>query len=159
MKDTLDSKTETSPTPKNEGLTSKGIAAMQGETKQEWKDHGMIDVPVADLPEPDGVTSPADFNHHITWQDAVNHTRQLPEIQAEIKAGKTRDDFYQEDVDQGVFGTQGKIGTYDLFYGKSEPIVLNKVDDQYDIVSGRHRIFAAKALGLETIPAQVHEKL
>jgi len=31
--------------------------------------------------------------------------------------------------------------------------------DSYEIVNGRHRIYMARELGLETIPARVKEKM
>ena len=57
----------TSESPKPES-----IKAIQGETSatSDWKDHGIIDVPVEELPMPENVTNPNDFDHHITWQDA-----------------------------------------------------------------------------------------
>ena len=149
-------------TPKDSeaGLTPKGVAAMQGDTKAErdWVDRGIVDVPVADLPAPEGVSSPVDFDHHIAWEDAQSATKQLPEIQKAVKEGKNGDDFYQEDQAANLDYGHGSLRTYDLFYG-SDAVKLDKVGDQYTIVSGRHRIFAAKDAGLETIPARVSEKV
>lgn len=137
-----------------------GIKAMQGEseTRSEWKDHGIVDVPVADLPDPDGVSSPQDFDHHISWEDAQSATKQLPDIQKQIAEGKSADDFSAEDQAAGLEYSQGKRRLYDLYYG-SDPVTLDKDGSEYDIVSGRHRIFSAKELGLETIPAHVREKV
>lgn len=142
-----------------ESLKPESIKAIQGEIPAlaGWKDHGIVDVPVKDLPWPEDVTSPNDFDHHITWDDAKSATLQLPEIQKEVKAGKTRDDFSAEDQAAGKDDTNGKRRIYDLFYG-SDPIRLSKDGDRYDIVNGHHRVFAAKELGLETIPARVIEK-
>jgi hypothetical protein len=141
-------------------LTPKGIAAMQGDTKagKDWVERGIVDVPMADLPSPEGVSSPADFDHHIAWQDAQSATKQIPEIQKAVKDGKTGDDFFREDQAANLDYAHGKQRTYDLFYG-SDAVKLDKVGDQYTIVSGRHRIFAAKDAGLETIPARVSEKV
>jgi len=117
-----------------------------------------VDVPVADLPMPEGVNGPDDFGHHISWEDAKSTTELLPEIQQEIKTGKGRDDFHLEDQQHGLEYSKSKERICDLYYG-SDPVVLDKVGDQYDIVSGRHRIYAAKHLGLETIPARLKEKI
>jgi hypothetical protein len=132
------------------------------EVKQlsEWKDLGIINVPVANLPDPDGVSSPADFNHHINWEDAKSATQQLPQIQKEVgEEGKTRDDFADQDQASGLDYSQGKTRIYDLYYSKNDPVKVNKIGEEYTIDSGRHRIYAAKALGLETIPARVSEKI
>jgi hypothetical protein len=151
---------ETQPLDQKEPLSVKGIAAAQGEAerKSDWVDHGIIDVQVSDLPDPENVSSPEDFDHHISWEDAQKATKQLPEIQKEVNGGKTGDDFYDEDQAAGLDHSEGKKRIYDLYYG-SDPVRLDKVGDQYDIVSGRHRIFAAKELGLDTIPARVREKI
>ena len=141
-------------------LEPETIKAIQGGdiNNQEWVDRGIVDVPVADIPMPEDVTSPEDFNHHISWENAKSATEQLPQIQEAVKSGKCRDDFWSEDQKNGMDWAHGKERVYDLFYG-NDPIKLDKEGDHYDIVSGRHRIYAAKALGLETIPARLHEKL
>ena len=71
-------KTEISEAPNTEhqdpksDLSKKGQQALRGEINESdgWIDHGIIDVPVANLPAPEGVSSPADFDHHIQWEDA-----------------------------------------------------------------------------------------
>jgi hypothetical protein len=152
--------TETSDFKPPETLSPKGIAAIQGDTgdvNKEWKDLGIVDVPVSSLPMPEDVSGPQDFNHHITYDDAISATKQLPEVQKQVAAGKTREDFWNEDQRAGVDYAQGKERVYDLFYG-NDPIALEKIGDHYDILSGRHRIYAAKELGLATIPAHVRER-
>lgn len=144
-----------------ERLSSGGIARMQGKVSdagREWKDLGIIDVPVANLPKPDGADGPQDFDHHISYPDAIAASRQLPDLQEQVRAGKTGDDFWADDQAAGLDYAHGRQRLYDLYYG-SDPVRLDKVGDQYDIVSGRHRIFAAKELGLATIPAHVREKV
>lgn len=144
-----------------ENPSPKGMAAVQGleaDTAGEWKDLGMVDVPVADLPMPEGVSGPADFDHHISYEDAVSATRLLPEVQAEVRAGKTRDDFWAADRAAGLDYAHGQERVYDLYYG-SDPVTLSKEGGKYSLESGRHRVYAAKALGLDSIPARVHEKL
>jgi hypothetical protein len=99
-----------------------------------------------------------DFDHHIAWEDARSATLKLPEIQQEVNTGKSGDDFMAEDQAAGLDYAHGKRRVYDLYYG-SDPVTLNKMGEKYDIVSGRHRVFAAKELGLSTIPARVIEKM
>ncbi len=144
----------------NNSLSSEGIRSIQGETDKnpEWIDRGIIDVSVADLPDPEGVSSPEDFDHHIKWDDARSATEALPQMQQEVKNGKVRDDFHAQDVQDGLDYQHGKERIYDLYFG-GDPVAVDKVGDQYTIVSGRHRIFAAKEAGLETIPARVNEKV
>jgi len=127
------------------------------EALRESKIRGFFDVPVADLPDPEGVGSPADFDHHITWENAKSAALLLPQIQQEIANGKTGDDFAMEDLAAGLDWQNGKKRVYDLFYSNNEPIRLEKGGNGYSITSGRHRIYAAKAVGLHTIPAKVVE--
>lgn len=140
-------------------LSEEGRNSIQGieSTKSEWVDRGIIDVPVKDLPAPDDVDSPDDFSK-ISWDDAITASEQLPGIQADVNAGKTAEDFSKEDEINGQSWQTGKRRIYDLYYG-NDPVVLDKDGDQYTIDSGRHRIFAAKKLDLETIPARVKEKI
>ena len=141
-------------------LSQTGISAVQGETdaQQDWVDQGIMDVKVADLPNPEGVSGPEDFNHHISYEDAVRACEQLPEVQQEVNSGKTGEDYTTEDEAAGLSYPEGKRRVYDLFYSESDPIKLDKDGDTYDIVSGRHRIYVAKAVGLESVPARVVEK-
>lgn len=162
----MDSKYETpeASDPNSAGSPEKfspaGIASMQGDARinRDWIDKGIVDVPVEDLPAPEDVSSPADFDHHITWEDAQAATNRLPEIQKQVNAGKTGDDFSMSDQAKGLSDEQGDRKIFDLYYG-SDPIRLDKDGTEYTILAGRHRIFAAKEAGLKTIPARVNEKV
>jgi len=79
-------------------------------------------------------------------------------MRPQIDAGYTSDDFADLDKAKGLNYEHGQQRVYDLYYG-SDPIAVDKDGDKYDIVSGRHRIFAAKELGLDFIPARVKEKV
>jgi len=132
-----------------------GSSLKVSEAQSEWKVPGFIDVPVSDLPNPEGVNSPADFDHHISWENAKSAALLLPQIQQEIASGKTGDDFALEDLAAGLDWEHGKKRVYDLFYSANEPVRLEKNGNTYNITSGRHRVYVAKAVGLHTIPAQV----
>jgi len=139
--------------PASKEISTIGIEAIKGdqstpaEGTSEWVDRGIIDVPVQDLPISEDVNGPEDFDHHISWEDAKAATEKLPEIQKGVAEGKTADDF-----------TGNDRRVYDLYYG-NDPVYVNKDGENYDIISGRHRIYAAKHLGLSTIPAHVKEKV
>jgi hypothetical protein len=143
-----------------EPVSKAGIQSIQGENNKvenDWVDHGIIDVPVKDLPTPEGVSNTSDFNHHISWENAKSASEQLPDIQKEVNNGKSAEDFSKEDELAGLDNSHGKRKVYDLYYG-NDPVAVEKIGDQYNIITGRHRIFAAQTLGLETIPARVMEK-
>lgn len=152
-----------SPEPASKELGDAGIASMQGnevatEAKYEWKDQGMQDVPVSDLPDPDDIAGPEDFNHHITYEDAIRAAKEYQQMQPLIQQGYTGDDFSAEDAVNRLDYEHGRRRIYDLYYG-NDPIRVDKDGDHYDIISGRHRVFAAKEVGLETVPARVVEKV
>ena len=106
-------------------------ASTQIKAPNDWKDLGIVDVPVADLPSPDGVSSPDDFNHHISWEDAKSATEQLPQLQQEVAAGKTGDDFTAEDQAAGLDYQNGNRRLYDLYYSSYDPVRVDKMGDQY----------------------------
>lgn len=151
---------ESIDTSSTQELGQEGVQAMQGESDgtSDWQDHGIIDVPVADLPTPENVSSPDDFDHHISWDDAAQRTHELPQLQEEVNGGKTGEDYSKEDEIAGLDYENGSRKLYDLYYG-DDPVVLNKVGSDYDITSGRHRIFAAQHEGIDSIPARVKEKM
>jgi hypothetical protein len=155
---------ETPPTDTSSGgpETSEGRAAMSGlsasDVAYDWVDRGIQDIPVSRLPRPDGVTGPADFDHHITHEDAVRVTRGLQVMKPLIDSGHTSEDFAAMDREDGTDYEHGRQRIFDLYYG-SDPVRLDKDGDQYEIVSGRHRLFAAQELGIQTIPARVIEKV
>lgn len=136
------------------------ISAIQGNTDgtSDWQDLGIVDVDVRDLPNPENVNGPEDFDHHISYEDAKNACEKLPNIQQKVKEGYSADDFSTEDQKAGLSYSEGQRSVYDLFYSESDPVRLDKDGNNYDIVSGRHRIYAAKEAGLNTIPARVIEK-
>lgn len=149
--------------PASKGIGDAGISAIQGneiatEAKYEWKDQGIQNVPVQDLPDPDDIAGTEDFNHHITYDDAIRATKEYQQMQPLIQRGYTGDDFSAEDAANGLDYEHGRRRIYDLYYG-NDPIRVDKDGNHYDIVSGRHRVFAAKIAGLETVPARVVEKV
>lgn len=123
-----------------------------------WEDKGIVDVPVKDLPRPDGVNSPQDFNHHISYPDTVEAFDELQKMKPLIDKGYTGDNFALIDRESGVDYANGQQRFYDLFYG-NDAIKVNKDGNQYDIINGRHRIFVAKEKGYDSIPAHVTEKI
>lgn len=124
----------------------------------DWIDRGIQDTPVGDLPWPEGINGPEDFGHHITYDDATSATRQLEQIQPLVNRGYSSEDFARLDSEEGLDYSSGRQRTYDLYYG-GDPIRLDKDGDSYDIVSGPHRVYAAKVCGLTTVPAHVTEKV
>jgi len=125
----------------------------------DWVDRGIQDVPVADLPEPEGIDDASDFEKVSSEEMKVGLTR-LQEMKPAIDSGQgANTDFWREfDRQHGLAYPDGYQKVYESFYGQ-DAIRLNKDGDQYDIVNGRHRIFMAKQMGIDTVPARVIEKV
>lgn len=114
------------------------------------------ELPVAELPDPEGVQGPQDFNHHITYEDAKLHTQQLNEIVVPwVRAGAVGEDFRALDQSLGKDPHNGYYETYRLFYG-NEPIAVGRTSEgSLDITGGRHRIYMAKEQGLQKLPVRL----
>lgn len=144
-------------------LTPTGMKSMQGEVDSpapgDWVDRGMQDVPVADLPEPEGVEDANDFEKISPEEMKVGLTR-LQEMKPVIDSGEgANTDYWREfDRERGLAYPDGYQKVYESFYGQ-DAIRLDKDGHQYDIINGRHRIFMAKQMGIGTVPARVIEKV
>lgn len=144
-------------------LSATGMRAMQGEADApapgDWVDRGIQDVPVADLPEPEGVEDAGDFEK-VSPDEVKAGLMRLQEMKPAIASGEgASTDYWREfDRQRGLAYPDGYQKVYDSFYGH-DAIRLDKDGDQYDIVNGRHRIFVARQMGMDTVPARVIEKM
>lgn len=151
------------PTSAARPLSPTGKKAMQGELADspasgDWVDRGIQDVPVASLPEPGGVEDASDFEKVSPEEMQVGLAR-LQEMKPVIDSGEgANTDYWREfDRQRGLAYPDGYQKVYESFYGQ-DAIRLNKDGNQYDIVNGRHRIFMARQMGMDTVPARVIEK-
>lgn len=126
--------------------------------RDEWVDRGMRDVPVADLPEPQDIQDDNDF-HKVSEDEMRAGLERLQEMQAAIESGDGASSDYwatfdeQRDLDY----EHGYRRIYDALYGQ-DAIRLVRDGDQYDIINGRHRVWLARRMGIETLPARVIER-
>lgn len=120
-------------------------------------DNGIQEVDVRDLPYPEGISGADDFQK-VSPDEMADGLRKLDLMKPYIESGEGASADYWADVDQryGVAYPDGYQKVYESFYG-DEPIRLTKVGDNYDIENGRHRIWIAKELGWQKIPARVIE--
>jgi hypothetical protein len=73
-----------------------------------------------------------------------------------VAAGSTHDDLEALDRQSGATGFRRLAGVWDFFLG-SEPITLDEdASGTQRVVSGRHRLEAARQLGVTHLPARVH---
>jgi hypothetical protein len=122
---------------------------------EEWVELGMQDVPVADLPDPEGISDARDFSK-VTPEEMQAGLLRMEEMRPTIASGEGASKDYWAEVDQrlGLPFTAGYQKIYEAFYG-DDAIKLTKVGDTYDITNGRHRIWLAQRMGIETLPARV----
>jgi hypothetical protein len=123
-----------------------------------WIDRGIQHVRLTDLPYPDGINGPDDFrkvNLETMHAGIVRLQEMLPII--ECGEGRSSDYWAQVDQQHGLSYEHGYQRIYEAFYGDSA-IKLERIGKQYTIINGRHRVWLAKQMGIETLPARVTDK-
>ncbi len=93
--------------------------------------------------------SPAD----LTWAYHALHEVVLPAV----GRGEGVDYFQKRDASEGLSGTRSYTDTYLGFLGPDNAIRLNRAGDRYQVANGYHRIWVARNMGLDSIPARVVE--
>lgn len=129
-----------------------------GEKKPlEWVDQSIQTVKVADVPDPD-LTGAQDFQK-VPIGEMQTGLQRLQEMKPAIDQGIGNSRDYWAEVDKrfGKSYPDGYQKIYEAFYGL-DSIRVTKDGDQYDITNGRHRIWLAKRMGIETLPMRVIEK-
>ena len=73
-----------------------------------------------------------------------------------IEQGYTKDQIYQEDLNRGLSGPNSLSSTYGLFYGSDAIAVeYDSNTGRYNVINGNHRLFAAKQLGIVSLPVKI----
>jgi len=137
------------------GTTSGGAASTGGGPSGGWVDTGiqMVSLDQVDLSD-SPVADVGDF-HKVTAQEMQEGLRKLQDVVAPAVAqGADGDYFSRLDVAQGLDYAHGYRRIYDAFYGQ-DCIRLDKVGDRYLVVNGYHRLFVARQLGIQSLPARV----
>jgi len=126
--------------------------------QSDWVEKGIQDVPVDKIDVSTSyVKNEADFKK-VSHQDMAKGMQTLQgEIRPAVSNGADGEYFYQLDQQRGLDYAHGSQRVYEAFYGQ-EPIRLEKIGDRYNVTNGYHRLFVAKEMGIETIPASVIEK-
>jgi hypothetical protein len=124
----------------------------------EWIDQGVKDIPIEKIDTRDTqVYESNDFQKVSKPQMIDGLTKLVHEIVPAIKEGANGDDFSELDKRLGIDYENGYRRIYDAFYG-NDSIRLVKDGDTYEVVNGYHRIYVAKELGLDSLPALVLER-
>lgn len=72
-----------------------------------------------------------------------------------IARGQTRQDFAERDGARNAPPLRRTADVYDLFTGDSRIVLSRRGDGSLDVVNGRHRIEAARDLGIQSLPARI----
>jgi hypothetical protein len=126
--------------------------------ENEWVDKGIVDVPVTQIDLSDSwVKGEQDFKK-VSPQEVRRGFQTLEkDVKPAVAKGATGDDFRVLDQNRGQEYANGSQRVYDAFYG-NDSIRLEKVGNQYRVINGYHRLFIAKEMGIELVPARVIEK-
>lgn len=136
-----------------------GLDALNNEASDSTMiDRGFQDVQVANLPQSDDLKDASDW-HKVTQDEMRDGIGRLQEMRPAIKSGvgANSDYWYEFDQQHGLSYEHGYQRVYDSFYRDSDAIRLEKHGDRYDVINGRHRIWLAKEMGIDTLPAHVIE--
>lgn len=134
----------------------------EGEEKneeREWVNRGITDVPINSIDVRDTVIKGESDFHKVTHDQMKDGVKKLESsVRPAVEQGADGDYFSDLDQQKGLDYEHGYRRVYDAFYG-NEPIRLDKDGDTYTVTNGYHRIFVAKELGIQTIPALVIEHI
>lgn len=108
------------------------------------------------LPNPD-LEERSDF-HKVSLDDMKSGVEKLETILPLILDGEGFDSQYwsERDKHEGLEYSQGYQVVFDAFFGQ-DPIYIDTSGDNINIINGRHRIWVAKQLGLESIPVVISD--
>lgn len=106
---------------------------------------------IADL---EHVKGPEDF-HKVSYEEMVEGFRKLQTVvQPAVAKGLGVDYFHELDKKLSLDYQHGYQRIYEAFYGDSA-IRLEKIGNRYHVINGAHRLWVARQLQIENIPARV----
>lgn len=110
----------------------------------------LAEVPMASIDDSDSpVVGEASFDK-VSLNEVRRGLAVLDEeVLPRVKAGWTRDEFRS-----GVEGVMS-ANTYDHFFGSTCIKLRRAGEGRFSVVNGYHRIFAARQMGISTLPARV----
>ena len=102
------------------------------------------------------INGPEDF-HKASYEDMVEGFRKLQEVvQPAVEEGHDVDYFRDLDQRLGLDYEHGYQRIFEAFYGDSA-IRLEKIGQVYRVINGVHRLWVAKQLHIQRVPARVIE--
>lgn len=118
--------------------------------------NGIVMVPLSMIEDADtAVTGEESFGKGYSTRDlAWAHNALIDVVLPTLAQGGTLDTLTARDVAEGRVGARSYADTYSGFFGTSS-IALDQTPNGYQVTNGYHRIWVARELGLETVPARV----
>jgi len=141
--------------------TEQGTVPKETESHSEWVDRGIQNVPLDKIDFSDNyVKGPADFQHGSSFSEMAQGMKTLEnDVRPAVERGGGVDYFRQLDQQRGLDYSHGSLRAYDTFYGKNA-ISLAKIGDRYQVANGGyHRLYVARELHMQSVPAHVIEKV
>ncbi len=125
--------------------------------KQDWIDRDIQMVNTSDLPNPDEIKSKEDYKK-VSLEDMKAGIHRWQEMRSTIDSGPGNSSEYWLGIDQtrGFDYSSGYQKIYDAFYGQ-DAIRVEKSGNNFSIINGRHRIWAAKQMGIDQLPIHLIE--
>jgi len=114
-------------------------------------------VPLSLIDDSDsGVTGSADFGKGYSPADLEwAHEAFVSVVMPGVASGATLDDFRARDQREGRMGTRSYADTYSGFFDRNHAIALDASGSNYTVANGYHRIWVARGMGLDAVPARV----
>lgn len=99
------------------------------------------------------VHGPDDFQK-VPYDEVVAGLRTLQNVvRPAVERGADGDSFSALDAQRGLDYAHGTRRIYDVFYG-TDAIHLERRGAGYGVINGFHRLYAARALGIPSLPAR-----
>lgn len=138
--------------------TDKDNASKPGFVKSKWVDDGIETLAVKDMPDPEGINGASDF-YKISMEDMKQGLLRFQEMLPVITEGKgaSSDYWAKIDAEKGIDHANGYQRVYDAFFG-NDAIKVTFDGKSYDIINGRHRIWLAKQMGIDSLPMNITRK-
>ncbi len=120
-----------------------------------WSNLGIRTVSISNIDVSDSpVHGAADF-HKVSEAQMIDGLKKLRDVvQPAVEAGHGADYFRRLDAEQRLPNELGYLRVFEAFYGQ-DAITLARLDAGYDVINGYHRLFLARQLGFNALPARI----
>jgi len=158
--DPLLASSENAPSAQDYGSGKDALVAVDRESagaSGKWVSRRVEDFDLASLPMPEDIVGRRDFVK-VTLKEMQEGLMKLEEIRLVLKTGNgmNSDHWAGVDKEKGFEYANGYQRVYDAFYG-IEPIRIERTGNTYTLINGRHRVWAAKQMGIKTLPVVLIE--